>query len=445
MPKTLILVYILTFGGTMVAIVDPFVGFLIYVFYAIMQPDWCFSYASTPVHHSQFIVGAMLLGWLLRTFGDWRFGKARPLAICLCGYMLCTTLAVFPAPNQELAWTYVTDIGKIILPAFVGLTLIDSVARLKQLAWAIVLGHGYVGFECNYSYLVNHFNKVWMQGWGAGDNNCIAISIVASLGLAFFLFLFTQRNWQKGLLLILVLLMLHTILLSFSRGAMLALAITCLLTFIMMPKKPAYCILAGGFVAVAIMLSGKEVVERFEMLFSSQRIEADNSAVSRLHFWMACLEAMARDPILGVGAGNWPVVAGRFNSEFEGRFAHSLWLQLGAEIGIPGLLCLVLFYGVCLKRLLPIARGREKVRDPWLRYCAFMVIAALIGFGVSASFVSVYSLEAPYYIGILGAGVLKVHSLLPPGKQRPAATTQRRAFAQPNPFVVRQRPTSVPR
>ena len=40
-----------------------------------------------------------------------------------------------------------------------------------------------------------------------------------------------------------------------------------------------------------------------------------------------------------------------------------------------------------------------------------MVIAALTGFCVAAQFVSLEALEIPYYVALLGAGALKLHSL----------------------------------
>jgi hypothetical protein len=43
-----------------------------------------------------------------------------------------------------------------------------------------------------------------------------------------------------------------------------------------------------------------------------------------------------------------------------------------------------------------------------------MVIASLTGFAVSAQFVSLAGLEAPYYVALLGAGALKLSSLPAP-------------------------------
>lgn len=75
------------------------------------------------------------------------------------------------------------------------------------------------------------------------------------------------------------------------------------------------------------------------------------------------------------------------------------------------------YYGVCVIRLVPVATGRTTVPDPWLAYLARAVIASLCGFVVSAQFVTCEFLEVPYYVGLLGAGVLKLSSSKPQAAQ----------------------------
>jgi hypothetical protein len=60
-----------------------------------------------------------------------------------------------------------------------------------------------------------------------------------------------------------------------------------------------------------------------------------------------------------------------------------------------------------------------------MRNLACGVIASLVGFGVSAQFVSAELVEGPYYLVMIGAGVLKLDSLAraqngPPAWPQPA-------------------------
>jgi O-antigen ligase len=93
--------------------------------------------------------------------------------------------------------------------------------------------------------------------------------------------------------------------------------------------------------------------------------------------------------------------------------AHSFWLQTGAELGIPGLALIAAFYGLCLARLWRVIRVPVPGSDPWLVYLAQAVIASLTGFVVSSQFVSVLGVEVPFYVTLLGAGVLKLAEAQP--------------------------------
>jgi O-antigen ligase len=108
-----------------------------------------------------------------------------------------------------------------------------------------------------------------------------------------------------------------------------------------------------------------------------------------------------------LGPRHWPLEAANYGWK-SGKEAHSLWMQLGAEIGVVGLACLVGFYGIAVLRLWPLARYRIAETDPWCSYLAQGVIASLFGFAVSAQFVSLYGLEVPFYITLIGAGALKL-------------------------------------
>jgi O-antigen ligase len=109
----------------------------------------------------------------------------------------------------------------------------------------------------------------------------------------------------------------------------------------------------------------------------------------------------------GIGPNQFGTLAAEYGFK-EGKQAHSLWLQLGAEVGFVGLGCLMVLFGMCVVRLWRLTREGAAVPDPWLCMGARMVIAALIGFAVSAQFVSLTTLEVPYYIALIGAVVLKL-------------------------------------
>jgi len=220
---------------------------------------------------------------------------------------------------------------------------------------------------------------------------------------------------------------------------MIALLVTGAVTFYLIPNRPVVCAGLIVMLLVVLRLAGPQVMERFGTAFASSDAR-DASAESRIVLWSACIDSMLQNPI-GVGPANWGEVVPRYGFK-RGKLAHTLWLQLGAELGVIGLGLIGLFYGLCIVRLWPLTFEATVVPDPWFRHLARMVIASLIGFIISAQFVSLDLLEHPYYVTLIGAGLLKLYScgqmqsaahLVPPSGFRGPGMARR---ALPRPFSV---------
>jgi len=107
-------------------------------------------------------------------------------------------------------------------------------------------------------------------------------------------------------------------------------------------------------------------------------------------------------------------VGAKSGMEFrQGKEAHTLWLQTSAELGVPGLACLLSYYLLTVAGLFRIRKDQRHGHvgsNPFLLYVPSMVCASLAGFMFSAQFVSLEGLEIPYYITLLGAGLMKIYS-----------------------------------
>jgi hypothetical protein len=83
-------------------------------------------------------------------------------------------------------------------------------------------------------------------------------------------------------------------------------------------------------------------------------------------------------------------------------------MEIGATLGIPGLASILAFYGVCCWQMTRLARVRSVELDPWYTWMSRGVVISLAGFFGSACFVTSDRIELPYYIVLLGAGMLRV-------------------------------------
>ena len=403
--KGLILIYAIAFGGAIGSIASPAIGVLIYALFSTLRPQAIFSFAGSMEGLSQIVAYPMLLGWVLHGLGSWRFGRARGVVVLMLAYFAWSCLSALEADDQISAWNHIVELAKIVAAFMVGMTMLNSERQIKALAWIVVIAHGYVGFEMNLQYLQGN-NQVANVGFGTMDNNTFAIALVATVGPAIVLALQAPKLWQRGVGLVSAALIVHTVLLTYSRGGMLALAVTGLVIMLVLPKRPAYLAALVAIAIVTVSFTGPELRNRFATVFVTGE-ERDVSAQSRIELWADCLDSMVRRPLIGVGPSNWRRVAFEYGWP-SGKEAHSLWMQTGAEIGVPGLAFLLGFY------LLTIRRGMQMLRvkdDPWMAACGAYVVTSLIGFMVAAQFVTVVGLEVPYFTVLVCAATLRLQDL----------------------------------
>src|SRR5262245_18166404 len=169
--KGLIFTYILTYGGAFVSLIDPYPGLLIYICFSIVRPESLWHWAVPPGNYSRIVAIALLTGWTFRGFGRWQFGRATPIVMALIGYWGWVGLSAANAPNHDIRWHFFDEMSKIVLPFLVGVTTINSIRRLKVLAWVIALSHGYVSFEMNMSWYMDGLNFIHGLGFAGMDNN----------------------------------------------------------------------------------------------------------------------------------------------------------------------------------------------------------------------------------------------------------------------------------
>lgn len=414
--KGLLFTVSLTYGGALVSLFSPFYGLLIYVCFAIVRPEDMWPWSVQGGNYSRIIAIAMLGGWLWHiglTFltgkgVNFRFGRGKPVVLLFLSYWLWTVFLALNSNSPTHAWAYVETLGKILLPFLVGMTTIDSIKKLKQLAWVIVVSQGYVAYEMN-SYFFSGYNKLWLDGFGGVDNNSNAIALVTVIGLAAFMFLHVEKYWQKAIIGLCGAFMGHAVLFSFSRGGMVALIVCAGVGFFLLKKTTRHYLAFAVACLGMVYLAGPEVRDRFMRTFEEKRGKREASAQSRIDLWKDCWTVLQEDPILGCGPNHWPLLAHRFGW-FRGKEAHSLWVQTATETGFPGIFMFAGFYCVCMFRLWQLMRRSKEDDDPWFSDTAKMVIASLTGFGFAAQFVSLEALEVPYYVALLGAATLSVYA-----------------------------------
>jgi probable O-glycosylation ligase (exosortase A-associated) len=436
MTKGLIFTYALTVVGSLAGLVHPYYGLLAYIILAILRPGGggMWQYEVPSGIYARVVGVAMLAGWAIYGFGKWDFRRAGVVLGAMMLFWAWHLPSALFAADPARGWGVAEFYLKIFLPVLVGVTTIDKMWQVKTLAWVIVLCQGWVALELNGDFY-RGYNRVWEEGFGAMDNNCVAISMVTGIGFAFFLGLGSGTPWYLRLVAFATAAMMtNVIMFSYSRGGMLSLAITGGLAFLLIKKSTPHYLAFAAAVLIGIRLMGPEAQERFSTTFTSGEYR-EASAQSRLDLWANCIELGVRNPIFGIGPDNFGVYAPQFGWP-KGKEAHSLWVQAFAEVGVAGVTFLLSFFVLAIARLWPLTREKTPVSDPWMRDAARMVIASLIGFMISAQFVTIRSLELPFYVVLVGCCVLVLQGRAEESSPPPATTEDEVALREPGPAVA---------
>ncbi|MEX2213431.1 MAG: O-antigen ligase family protein [Phycisphaeraceae bacterium] len=397
--------YLLLAIGTSFGWIRPFVGLMVYWCFAVLRPPflwfWAFDYYNHP--RLSFYVGmSTLAGWAMLGMGDWKGLKGARLAITgLVGYVVIGVLttnaySVWP----DYSWGVLDTQIKIALMALVTMTIVRDPRRIMIFCWVLLASLGYLAYTLNEWYRINPM-YLHNNGFGAIDNNGVGMIMVMIVPLAFFMGVYDKRWWVRLLCFFSAACAIHVILFSFSRGSQLGLcmvgAFIFLWAMLKLPRKMLTFSLALIFVGITLRLAGDGVRERFMSIFAE---DLDASAESRFSTWRAAWECIKEHP-LGVGPRNFGAYATQYGLS-AGKAVHNLYLQTGADYGIPGLICLMMFYGSTFVNTFRMGFNPVARRLVWPFFISVAVCTSLGGFLVCSTFIGMESVEVGFMISLLG-------------------------------------------
>ena len=184
-----------------------------------------------------------------------------------------------------------------------------------------------------------------------------------------------ERRFIIGLL---ALLPIGALLLSASRGGIVAFAVELLflLSFVALKRAGSKHLLSGGVVLLAALslvswLGVRQVLSRFASLQTLEVKEAKRASM-RHGAWHIFLD----HPILGTGLGTFQLVYPPYETLYDGKIvnhAHNDYLEALAETGILGGLCCAWFVGVLF------FTGLRALQDANHSFAAALRLAGLTG------------------------------------------------------------------
>lgn len=379
----------------------PWIGVLTWSWIGYMNPHrltWGFAY---DLPFGMMVMLATVAGLVFT-----RDKKGLPNAIevylllALWGWFLVTTLFAF-YPDE--AWIQFNKVSKILVGIFLSILLLQEAQKVRALIWVIALSIGFFGVKGGiFSIMTGAQNQVLgPRDSFISGNTEIGLALNMVVPLLIFLQREETRVWRRRMLLAAAVLSIVASLGTYSRGALIGLAVVVPLVFL---KSRARLVLLP-LLAIAIFVLPSVMPTRWlERMGTIETYDQDVSANQRLNSWYVARELAKDYPIMGGGFRTfskdiYEAYMPGYKYAGNEHDAHSIYFQVLGEHGFTGL---ALFVGLIASTLMSLRRVIWKTRrDPsqqWICSCAQMLEVSVLGYAVSGAFLSMSYFDLFYHL-----------------------------------------------
>lgn len=318
-------------------------------------------------------------------------GLLRP-ALALGSYGLVLSLSLFYARDFEIATEAVSGYVKDVLIVLVVIALLRSAQRLHQVVWVLLLSGLLLGMLGVLQYATGSFEQQFggfaqasVKNIAEGadnyrisgpiaDPNHYAQTLLVLFPLALGRLQRSRHALPKLVAAACLVVLLLSILFTFSRGALVALAVVVLVALVRRPP-PVWTLVAGAvLVAMLLPFLPAGYVDRFAQLTSTvANLGSERTGEASLSGRLSALQAGSRmfadNPVVGVGPNQFTQHYREYSLGLGidvtegGVEPHNLYVQVAAETGWLGLVTLGAVIGLAVHGL---RRGRARLREAGL-------------------------------------------------------------------------------
>lgn len=416
----ILLVLIAAIPVVVLTIMYPDYGlmFMIFITYSRLS-DSLEKYMGLPsifVPFLALLIVVILVRWWLYNEIPKGFAKS---FILLGLYALVVFSSLLYARNYSAAYYTFVEMLKSIVVAAVIILLLRKPQSLRLVIWSLVASGILMGTISVYQYFTGTFdNPYWgfgraqiqnivsgqddyRLGGSVGDPNFYAQILLVIVPLAL------DRVWTEKILILRLLaawslaVTTLTIVLTFSRGALLGLIAIGIIIFIRKPPKLPALIMTILLIIPLIQFVPESYTERISTLtefipgLGSSENTDPTSEVSyrgRISEMLIGIYMFEDYPLIGVGAENYPSYYQEYSRQLgldprlEERHPHSLYIQIAAEHGLMGLFVFGLLVSSVFRDLVKAERRFKRLGYPDEADMSIALATGILGYFVTAIF-----------------------------------------------------------
>jgi len=166
------------------------------------------------------------------------------------------------AYNRDVAQFYFEEYLKIFVMLIASTIVVRKVSQLWTLYLIATWSLAYIAYEVNIKYLTEGRMDIYLNGYGGVDNNGAGLMLAIGVPLALFAWQGTRRRW-RWVYLAFVPPILHSVMMTFSRGAMVAVLVACPLMAIRGARWRQFALAFLLLGSLVPYMAGPEIRARF--------------------------------------------------------------------------------------------------------------------------------------------------------------------------------------
>ena len=417
MKQFLFTLFATMFGMGGAVTLSPVYGLAVYYLFAVLRPQTLWEWVDfSGFHLDDFNWSFYVAVTTLLATAAWRLGILAPSRVAappwygepkfirthylFLAFTAWISLTYVTAVSQTRAWPYFVEYVKIFVMFICATFVLRSVRDLWIIYLVVLWTAIYFGYEVNAYYFFDKKLLLASRGHGGLDNNGAALILAMAVPMCFFAWEATQ-HWARWAYLLVIPVLVHGVLLSFSRGAMVSMIPAAGIVWLRARNKGFVTVAYAVMAVLVIIMAGEEVQKRF---FSIGEQDVDASMNARRTTWKIAITMANERPLFGFGIRNSDLFTYQYGADMEGRSIHSQYLQTAADSGWVGLgLYVALLLSVFLG-LRQVRRALRRWNDPEtarVKSLAGGLESALVLFAVGAFALSLEHFEMPYILILL--------------------------------------------
>jgi putative inorganic carbon (HCO3(-)) transporter len=260
----------------------------------------------------------------------------------------------------------------------------------RRIAWTLTAASAVAGLLAIRNFIGG---EEYLASLPYGNANETAFFLATTMPLSFWLL--SDRAVLRPVVLVLIGMIGAAVLLSFSRGALLGLAVGAV-WHALTHRRHIPILLVGALVGVLVAGSfARSNPEQVETGFELKSKAASENVESRLETWSAAARLATSHPV-GIGPGNFESfyyeAIGRPPSTETALVVHNTYLDIAAELGVVAVTLFLAYLGLTFRRLIDAHRQHRGPPGFASALTTSLVIALTGGIFISAQY------SAPFWV-----------------------------------------------